>query len=435
MSRSLTRRDLAAFILLSSYLLWFRTHGVSESFWLRGDQIRDWTIALRDLTDLPLSGVPSTAGGTTLGPAYYWFLWLVARTVGPFTGYLPHAGGIGISLLQSVADGVLFLALARVFATGRKGPPYASTLLSPAIVLTAATSGYDATLSSTIWNPPVATAFAKLAMAVVLWDREITLLRSALAVMASWIAVQCHTSGVLVAIPVIGWVVGPPVFARRWTQAGARAGATMAVILMLQVPWMLARVTQPPTNDSRIARSLTAVASAPARTIHPVASAAFVARSLHFNLIAPFDEDQEAVWPFAFVLAAAALATVFLVRDMRVTIVSVVPLAMAVVLFAFWQGALDQFYWCLVIVPTAAIAMWGWIDRVRPRWRGLATGAALLLVLVAQPARAEMAWTLHRLPYYGALVRGCRAGDVRPPADVPADVDVAWLCSLVRARR
>jgi len=118
-SRSLTRRDLAAFILLSSYLLWFRTHGVSESFWLRGDQIRDWTIALRDLTDLPLSGVPSTAGGTTLGPAYYWFLWLVARTVGPFTGYLPHAGGIGISLLQSVADGVLFLALARVFATGR----------------------------------------------------------------------------------------------------------------------------------------------------------------------------------------------------------------------------------------------------------------------------------------------------------------------------
>jgi hypothetical protein len=57
-----TRHALAGFALLA-YVLWLRTHGIAEGFWLRGDQIRDWAIALRDLTDLPLSGVPSTAGG------------------------------------------------------------------------------------------------------------------------------------------------------------------------------------------------------------------------------------------------------------------------------------------------------------------------------------------------------------------------------------
>ena len=54
-------RPLVA-LAVFSYVLWFRTHGISDAFWLRGDQVRDWTLALGPFADLPRSGVPSTAG-------------------------------------------------------------------------------------------------------------------------------------------------------------------------------------------------------------------------------------------------------------------------------------------------------------------------------------------------------------------------------------
>src|SRR5262245_23791873 len=94
-----------AILLLVAYAILIRAWGVSESFWLLGDQVRDWTIASGPWRDLPLGGVPSNAGGTTLGPIYYWVLWLIVRLVGPWTGGLPHAGGIGLAIVQAVADG------------------------------------------------------------------------------------------------------------------------------------------------------------------------------------------------------------------------------------------------------------------------------------------------------------------------------------------
>ena len=109
------RWRLLVALAVFSYVLWFRTHGISDAFWLRGDQVRDWALALGPFADLPRSGVPSTAGGTTLGPAYYWFLWLVARIAHPLIGSLPHAGGFGVGFLQSAADAVLLLALFRRF--------------------------------------------------------------------------------------------------------------------------------------------------------------------------------------------------------------------------------------------------------------------------------------------------------------------------------
>lgn len=48
------------------------------------DQIRDWRIALGAFRDLPLVGTPSTAGGVSLGPVYYWLLWL-SRVPSPTT--------------------------------------------------------------------------------------------------------------------------------------------------------------------------------------------------------------------------------------------------------------------------------------------------------------------------------------------------------------
>ena len=90
-----------------------RTYDVASTFLMLGEQTRDWTIALGSITELPLTGAPSTAGGRGFGPAYYWLLWLGRVTIGPFMDNLPHAGGITVALLQSIADVWLFVALSR----------------------------------------------------------------------------------------------------------------------------------------------------------------------------------------------------------------------------------------------------------------------------------------------------------------------------------
>ena len=87
----------AVAVVLFAYVLVLRTYDVASTFLMLGEQARDWTIALGSLTDLPLLGAPSTAGGRGLGPAYYWLLWLGRVVIGPFTDNLPHAGGITVA--------------------------------------------------------------------------------------------------------------------------------------------------------------------------------------------------------------------------------------------------------------------------------------------------------------------------------------------------
>src|SRR4030095_16051541 len=92
--------------------------------------------------------------------------WRIRATVAPFPGNLPHAGGIGLSLLQSVADVVLGLGIRR--ATG-------SWVFAVATVLIVASSPFDLALSSVIWNPVLAVAFAKVGTGLVLsWQDQLT---------------------------------------------------------------------------------------------------------------------------------------------------------------------------------------------------------------------------------------------------------------------
>src|SRR5918993_1473635 len=96
-----------------SYVLYIRVYDIADTFLMLGEQTRDWAIALGGITELPLTGAPSTAGGRGFGPVYYWILWLGRNLVGPFTDFLPHAGGLTVALLQSTADAWLLLALWR----------------------------------------------------------------------------------------------------------------------------------------------------------------------------------------------------------------------------------------------------------------------------------------------------------------------------------
>jgi hypothetical protein len=142
---------------------------------------------------------------------------------------------------------------------------------------------------------------------------------------------------------------------------------------------------------------------------------------------------------FNAILALCFALTVALVRDTAVLVASATPLAVAVLVFSLWQGRLDQAYWFLVLVPPAMITLFAWVERIPYKARIAFASALLLLVLAAQPGRAQMAWSFHRLPGYGAIVAGCetivresrRVRDVRLLFPVPADTDTLWLFSLV----
>src|SRR5690349_13910052 len=149
---------IALAILFFVYVFAIRTYDIATTFLMLGEQARDWTIALGGITDLPLVGAPSTAGGRGFGPAYYWVLWIGRLILGPFMDNLPHAGGIIVALLQSIADVWLFVALSRRIHWA----------LALALCLLIASAPFDIAISSLIWNPPVCAAFIKMATAMAL---------------------------------------------------------------------------------------------------------------------------------------------------------------------------------------------------------------------------------------------------------------------------
>src|SRR5688572_199932 len=204
MSERHARVAVAAIFFL--YVLYIRVYDVADTFLMLGEQTRDWSVALGGLTNLPLTGAPSTAGGRGFGPIYYWILWVGRHLVGPFTDYLPHAGGVTVALLQSSADTWLLIALWR-----RVGP-----WLALAMCLTIASAPFDIAISSVIWNPPVAAALIKMATAMALqlgegpprWQIAIT-------AMLAWFAVQAHLSAIFVAAPLLVALVARDLQVRR----------------------------------------------------------------------------------------------------------------------------------------------------------------------------------------------------------------------------
>src|SRR5262245_4338819 len=151
----------ASAILVFVVTLALRIRGVSDHFWMLGDQIRDWSIALRPFTELPLVGPPTHVGGYTIGPAFYWILWAIRVVVGPWFDNLPHAGGIGQAAVQSAADAMLLIAIWR-----RTNSPW----IAWATVLLVATASFDLSLAALVWNPTMGTALAKIATAAILLD-------------------------------------------------------------------------------------------------------------------------------------------------------------------------------------------------------------------------------------------------------------------------
>src|SRR6185437_9058505 len=224
---------LIAFILcllLCLYSFYFRTFQITEHFHLLGDQVRDWNLAVGPFRELPRVGTPTSKGGYCLGPIFYWTLWFIRITIGPFYDNLPHAGGMGLAAIHSIADGILLLAILR------RGIPI---LASIGIMLLLASSPFETSLSGTIWNPGLSVSFVELATALlILVPNSHGALKTLVTSIAAWLAVQAHTQAIFFAVPLLVYLVVEP-----WLTAGPRPTLKrlliiIAVIVVLQIPYV-----------------------------------------------------------------------------------------------------------------------------------------------------------------------------------------------------
>lgn len=406
------------------YVLAMRTYDVATTFLMLGEQTRDWTIALGGLTDLPLVGAPSTAGGRGFGPAYYYLLWLGRVTLGPFMDNLPHAGGITVALLQSIGDAWLFLALSRRIHWA----------LALATCLLIASGPFDIAISSVIWNPPVSEALIKMAIATALtlhaaspaWH---TVLAAALA----WTAVQAHLSAVFVAAPLLLGVAIQPLLAKRHltfahdTDAGqARIGLRQSVkaaaliasaIVVLQIPFILSLAGEPnaPAGPTSAIANLTS-----GQSFLPMAALDTVT-GVTGNLFLPMPDA------FRFWAAFAVAAPIVLVAYRRDAIflgASAGAILTATIVFSTWTRGYDR-YWFLTLTPALALTFLGPVAAIPWRQMLMPVGLALTIWFASwQPARIAASEAFFEYPQYETMIRGSREIVLRAP--VVRDIKVAF---------
>jgi hypothetical protein len=404
--------EIVAAGLVFVYLTFARTRNITETFVLLGDQILYWRMALGHWHDLPLVG-PSSVGGTTLGPSFIWIVWLSRVLIGPFVENLPHAGGIGVALLQSAADALLLIAVCRATA---------SLTLALSTVLLLATGPLDLALSATIWNPPVAVAFVKATIALVLLERGRSSIWWGLAATATAVlAVQAHSSAIFIAAPVIASFTARELLARRWHEAWRRARATIEVVAILEIPYLINLVVNRPERvaPSRVVEGLTASLAGHA-DLRLGESFQAVSSALASILLSPMTFRGFGV----VAVVGLGLAAYRLRHELPLFATSVVPAALAVAGFATWQLSFDT-YWFLTLAPPTTVALAFALsgpatrelvsgvlapgESNRSRQATAWFGAALLVaVIAAQPARLAASMTSHRVPEYGALLRGTR---------------------------
>ena len=385
MNERYARVAVAAIFFL--YVLSIRVYDIADTFLMLGEQTRDWAIALGGITELPLTGAPSTAGGRGFGPVYYWLLWLGRSLVGPFADFLPHAGGITVALLQSIADTWLLLALWR-----RVGP-----FLALAMCLVIASAPFDIAISSVIWNPPVAAALIKMATAMALglgdspprWKIVVT---AALA----WCAVQAHLSAIFVAAPLLAGLVAQALMKKHWRESVRLAAVVTGVVLVLQIPYFIAIVSDPaaPMGPTTALSNITNAGSF--RLDRSYVSIVNGAGEL---LVRQFD-----AWRFQIPTLVAALVVVMRwPRDIVLLSASIGGIVGATILFATWTRGYDS-YWFLTLT-TAMVLIYGFaIAAIPSRMAIHAVGGVLLaFILFLQPSRIDQSKAFFKYPPYRTM--------------------------------
>jgi hypothetical protein len=390
-----------AFVLATTLRVW----GIGGRFWLLGDQIRDWRIALGPLTSLPLVGPATHVNGYTIGPAFYWILWLIRVLVGPWFDNLPHAGGIGQALLQSAADALLLVAIWR-----RTG----SAWIAGTVVVLLVTAGYDRALSALVWNPVVGSTLAKAATALVLleWHRG-SPLRAGLTAALAWSAVHAYTGAIYVCVSVLVVLLVDPLVApdgspgdRSTRRTVARNVAAIALaIVLLQLPYMAHQVRNRFGDSAMgaVTDSVGRILSGHALPEVPKSITGYVS-AVDYIQVMPWT-TRATGW---LLLACGAIVAVRYRRDPLVLCMTLLPQAMAMAGYSLFLAALDHYYY-LSLMPAAVMTVILALAALPPvRLRTPVAAALCVGALALVPARLRFAATQHVMPEYRALVDGSR---------------------------
>ena len=389
----------AAFTLTLTARVW----GINSRFWLLGDQIRDWSIALGPFKDLPLVGPATHVNGYTVGPAFYWILWAIRVAVGPWFENLPHAGGVGQAILQSAADTLLLLGIWR-----RTG----SLWIAVTSIVLLATASYDLSLSALVWNPVVGSTLAKMVTALMLleWHRGSagsprgSLLRVGLIAALAWSAVHAYTGAIFVAVSVFIALLLDPFMRNDRKAIGQHALIITIAVALLQVPYLIHQFVNR-FSDSAMGAVTDSVRRVFAgEGVELAKSIAGYAAAVNYIQILP-EHVPAIVWalPIAGVVVAVRYR-----RDPLLLCMTLVPQLMAVAGYAFFLAALDNYYY-LSLMPAAVLTIVLGLTAVpSPRVARAISIALCMGAFALVPARLRYARNLHAMPEYGALVEGSR---------------------------
>jgi hypothetical protein len=423
-----TEHGLAAAVAI--VLTVVRSWGVSRHFWMFTDQIRDWSVALLPLWRLPLVGSPTHVHGYTIGPAFYWLLWLIRVTVGPWFQNLPHGGGIGQALLQSAVDGLLLVAIWRRTQ---------SVWLALAAIVLLTTGALELSLAAIIWNPIGGEILAKAAIALVLleWHRA-SLPRVAIVAAIAWSAVHAYTGAVFVALSVFVALVADECLRHDWRAASRRVAAIAAAVTALQIPWIVHQVATryEDSGMSAVAWSFGEFFNGPVSRLQASIAGYFDAcRDLQAM-------PWSASWLPAILVVCAVLVAVRYRRDPVLLSLTVLPPIATIAGYALWRGDLQSYYYFSLMLPAVLTVLLGVTSFVPAR---AMTPVALLLLLGALalvPARLRTAETMNKMPEYAALVDGSReiarrgepVQSVRTEFPLKPFSDPEFLCVILGTR-
>ena len=384
----LSRRSLRYAILLAAFAALFTlcTWGVSQWFWMMGDQERDWEIALHGFGSLPLVGPPTHVGGYTIGPAFYWIMWGVRVVLGPWFDNLPHGGGIGQAALLTAAD--VLLCAAVWHRTRSAGLAFAALTLT-------ATSAFDPSFAALVWNPVMGSTLSRCAMALVLFgwsDMSASRLFATAAI--AWSAVHAYTGAIYVTVGVFAAFCITPLQQRDWQKLVRVVATASAAVILLQVPLATYRLAYRPQ-----AGSMSAVVDSVSRILTGDAKPE-LAKSAR-GLVEAVAYTQARPWQVPYVglilLACAAGALYRYRRDPVLLSVTVLPLALTVAGYALFLADLDSYYY-LSLMPSAVLLVLLAIDGLVPARARQAAGIAMLLASLAMvPGRVQLARSMNRM--------------------------------------
>jgi hypothetical protein len=390
-------------LLLGLYSFYFRTFQVTEHFHLLGDQVRDWNWAMKPFRELPLVGTPTSQGGYCLGPVFYWILWFIRITIGPFYENLPHAGGIGLAAIHSIADAILLLAILK------RGIP---VIASVAIMLLLVSSPFETSLSGTIWNPGLSVSFVELAAAFfLLIPNSHWVLKTLLTSTAAWLAVQSHTQAVFFAVSLLVYLIVEP-----WIVAGPRRFALkrlliiLAVILVLQIPYVIElnkRHDVPQEQLGIVATSLNSLVTKPS-SVHPYASL----KALVDALAELFGPHLSRTLVIVLILVAGGALVIGYRKNHEILAVTLLPLFLTWLGYSFLSVGTLYTYWYMNLMPSfVLLVLFGFMKSPFPTLNKVSTLLSLFVLLLAfavQPGRLATRAQSVSYPYYAAIVRGAK---------------------------